>query len=310
MDLRSLRYFSEIAEAQSFSRAAARLRRSQPALSRCVQELESEMGVRLFDRTGRRIALTPNGRALLERVHRLLGDADALAEHAGLLAAGKTSALRIGGTTNFIERVLPDVLKRYRTRWPQVEIFLEPMDGQALFAGLERGEIDVAITRYAHSGFLEAELAFPLYVLAVVPRDHPLSKKASLGPLELKSQRILIAPSGMVSRRLFDAACRASGVRPQIAFESAEFNALVALVEAQQGIAVVPSTVETRGRAVNALPVFHRGKPLGSWTALVWHKRREQPDHAKDFVQQACRYLKNNYPGDDLELPLPEAPTR
>lgn len=310
MDLRRLRYFAEVAEAQSFSRAAARLHRSQPAVSRCIQDLESEMGVKLFARAGREVTLTPNGRAFLERARLLLSDAEALAEHASQLAAGKTSALRIGGTTNFIDRVLPEVLRRYRLRWPRVEIYLQPMEGPALFSALERGEIDVAITRYAHSAFLEAELAFPLYVLAVLASGHRLCKRPSLAVQDLRSERVLIGPSSVVSRRLFESACRASGIRPRISFESIEFNALIALAEAQQGVAVVPSTADWRGRAVNALPLHHRGKPLGSWTALVWHKRREQPQHAKDFVRQACRQLKSNYPGSDLDLPLPEAPTR
>ncbi len=306
VDLRSLRYFAEIAETENFSRAALRLRRSQPALSRCMQELESELGLKLFERVGRRVALTSNGRALLGRVRILLHDAEAIGEQARLLAAGKTFILRVGGAANFIERVLPEVLKRYRTRWPQVDVGLEPEGGSAVIAALERGEIDIAITRYVQSTFLAAEPAFPLYVLAVVRRGHPLARQSSVSIRDLEKERVLVAPSSVTSRRLFEAACRESQVRPRITLESHELNALVALAEADQGIAVIPSSVDVRGRAVVALPIFHHGKPLALWTALVWDRRRAQPEHARDFVLVATTYLKENYPGNDLRLPLPE----
>ena len=137
MDLRSLRYFAEVAETENFSRAAERLHRSQPALSRCMRELEEELGLRLFERMGRRVVLTSNGRALLGRVRLLLKEVDGLTEHARLLAAGKTQILRVGGAANFIEQVLPEVLRRYRQAWPQVEVMLEPEGGSALLAALE-----------------------------------------------------------------------------------------------------------------------------------------------------------------------------
>lgn len=309
MDLRSLRYFAEIAETENFSRAASRLRRSQPALSRCMQELESELGLKLFERLGRRIALTSNGRALLGRVRILLSDVEEIAEHARLLAAGKTSILRVGGAANLIERVLPEVLRRYRLRWPQVEVLLKPEGGSALLIALERGEIDIAITRYAQTAFLGAELAFPLYVLAAVPRGHRFARQKSVSIFDLGKERVLVAPSSVTSRSLFEAACQESGIRPRIALESHELNALVALAEADQGVAVIPSSVDVRGRSIAAVPVFHRNKPLASWTGLVWDRRREQPQFARDFVREAAAYLRKNYPGKDLKLQVPERPT-
>lgn len=306
MDLRSLRYFAEIAETENFSRAAARLRRSQPALSRCMQDLEGEFGLKLFERVGRRVTLTSNGRALLGPVRILLNDVEGIAEQARLLAAGKTALLRVGGTANFIERVLPEVLRRYRARWSQVEVILEPKSGSAVLTALERGEIDIGITRYAQSTFLDAKLAFPLYVLAAVPSGHRLARQKSVTVHDIERERLLVAPASGTSRRLFESACQDSRIRPRVALASPELNALVALAQADQGVAVIPSSVDVRGRSVVALPIFHRGKPLASWIALVWDRRRDQPDYAKDFVRRACAYLKANYPGNDLELPLPD----
>lgn len=305
MDLRSLRYFAEIAETESFSRAAARLRRSQPALSRCMRELERELGVRLFQPRGRGIALTSNGRALIGPIQRLLSEAEAIAEHARLLGTGKTSILRVGVSANMIESALPAVLKRYRARWPNVEIVLKTEGGSALLTALERGEVDIALTRYAQSDFLASRPAFPVYILAALPRGHRLSRQRSLSILDLAGERLLVAPPSVTSRRLFESACQSSQVRPRVALETHELNALVALAEADQGIAVIPSTVDTTGRSVTALPIFHDGKPLASWMALVWGVHREQPDYAKGFVRLACETLGKVYPGRDLGLPIP-----
>ena len=306
MDLRSLRYFTEVAATGNFSRAAERLHRTQPALSRCIQELEAELNVRLFERVGRRAVITSNGRALLERVRMVLDKADGVTEYARLLAAGKTSVLRVGAVPNMIERVLPEVLRQYRIRHPQVEVVLKPEGGTALLAALENGDVDRALARYVKTPRLDAKPAFPFYVLAVVSRSHPLARRKTVTIAELAAERILIAPPIMASRNLFDAACRQSRVRARIALESNEFNALIALAEADQGIAVVPSSAAADSGGVKVMPILHDGKALGSWAAMVWDRRRTQPDYSRSFVAQACTRLKRRYPGRELGLPLPD----
>src|SRR5262245_56751074 len=106
MDLQRLRAFVGIAEAGGFGRAATRLHLSQPALSRQLRGLEDELGVRLFDRIGRRIQLTAEGEDLLQRTRRLLSDASALGERARALRGGETGVLRVGATPQVIENVL------------------------------------------------------------------------------------------------------------------------------------------------------------------------------------------------------------
>ncbi len=305
MDLRSLRYFAEIAQHESYSRAAAVLRRSQPALTRCMQELERELGLNLFRRVGRRIALTSNGKALLGPVVALLSDADAISQRAKLLATGQAAILRVGVSAHLIERVMPMLLQRYRKAWPHVEVFLKPEGGSALLTALERGEIDVALTRDAQDPFLSAKRAFPVYSLAAMPRGHRLSRQKSVSIHDLEKERLLVTPASVTSRRLFDTACVAVNVRPRPVLEIQDLNALVALAEAGQGVAIIPSTVDKGGRDVVLLPIVHAGQPLASWIALVWAKSGVLSDYAEDFVGQACALLGKTYPGRDLRLPVP-----
>ena len=124
MELRHLRSFVAVADAGSVSRAAKRLHITQPALSRQIQDLEREFACRLFDRIGRRIALTRDGEDILERTRRLLADAEGLGERARALAGGEAGVLRIGATPQFIEAALPELLTRYALTHPGIAVRL------------------------------------------------------------------------------------------------------------------------------------------------------------------------------------------
>src|SRR5918996_3851907 len=145
MELRHLRYFAAVAEAVSFSRAALRLRITQPALSRQIHDLERQLGVRLFDRIGRRIQLSAAGDDLLARCRRLLADADSIGERAQSLGRGETGILQIGATPQTLQSLLADFLTRYRRRRPAVEVRLTEDGGMRLLTLVERGELHVAL---------------------------------------------------------------------------------------------------------------------------------------------------------------------
>src|SRR5215475_3973892 len=120
MDLRHLRAFSAIVETGGFARAAAQLNLSQPALSRQIHALETELGVPLFDRIGRAVQLTSEGEDLLLRSRHLLTEVESLGERARALKAGQTGVLRVGTTPQAIESLLVDFLACYQARHPGV----------------------------------------------------------------------------------------------------------------------------------------------------------------------------------------------
>src|SRR5262244_3706854 len=142
MNLRHLRAFVSIADTGGFARAANRMNLSQPALSRQIHALETELGVPLFDRLGRRVRLTSEGEDLLRRGRRLLTEADSLGERARLLKAGETGILRVGATPQVIENMLANFLTQYRrtaTRrlrsisWRTVVFVCPPASNAAMF---------------------------------------------------------------------------------------------------------------------------------------------------------------------------------
>src|SRR5262249_8409934 len=145
MNLGHLRTFVAIVDTGGVHRAAARLHLSQPAVSRQIQSLESELGVPLFDRVGRRVQLTSEGEDLLRRGRRLLAEADSFAERAGALKKGETGILRIGATPQVIESTLADFLDRFRKLCPGVEVRLIEEGGTDLPDRLDRGDILLAV---------------------------------------------------------------------------------------------------------------------------------------------------------------------
>lgn len=293
MDLRSLRHFVLIAETLSFSRAAQALQRSQPGLSRSIKELEAEFGLELFERVGRKVSLRPEGEALLGDARRLLADADRLLEQAQLLSRGRTLILRVGGASHVLGRILPEVLQLYRKRWGNVEVQLRAEGGADLLAAIERGELDVGITRTTNSDLLESGSAFNIDLVAVLNRQHRLAKRTSITLGDLKGESLLLPPPDFSTRILLDAGFRAENIRPYLTLESQNLHTLVTLAEAGQGVALVPEIVATDGRAVSIVPLRHAGRPLSSSTSLVWARRRSLPPHVSAFIAVAGKYVKH-----------------
>jgi DNA-binding transcriptional LysR family regulator len=303
MDLRSLRHFLAVADTLNFSRAAEKLHRTQPSLSRSIRELEAEFGVSLFDRTGRRVALRPEGELLLAQARYLVEDAERLRAKAQLLAKGRIYVMRLGAASNTLERVLPQVLRLYHKEWPTVELQLRSGGGSSLLAAVERNELDVAISRAANSDLLASKFAFPMHIVAVFEKEHRLADKRILQTKDLEGERLLVPPETFTSRMMLDDAFSAAEIRPNIALESHDINALVALAEAGLGVTVAPSTVSTGSRKVVVRAIQHDGHPLGCSTGFIWNRRRKLAPHILRFIEIAEAHFRHNYPGKELRLP-------
>src|SRR5262245_17545199 len=141
MHLRQARTFVTVADLGTVSKAALRLRIAQPALSRQIIEFERELGLRLFDRVGRRLLLTGEGEQLLAGCRMLLNCASAVTEQAQQLQKGDTGVLKIAGSPQHIESVLSQFLHRYAERFPNVEVRIAEGTGSEILGLLEKGEI-------------------------------------------------------------------------------------------------------------------------------------------------------------------------
>jgi DNA-binding transcriptional LysR family regulator len=311
MELRHLRYFVSVAEAASVSKAALRVRISQPALSRQIHDLEEELGVRLFDRIGRRIQLTAEGEELLARSRDLLARAGSLAERARALSGGAAGVLRVGATPQAMQSVVAGVLNRYLRRWPEVEVRLTEEGGLRLLDLVERGELHVALAGVPLGSGLESRPLFPIRLLAV---GAPRQRWRRLKVIEVEEiaagERLLLLRRDFGTRQLFDAACRLAHIEPRVALESREPHSLVTLAEGGHGVAVVPSTVRFLSRRIQILPLIQEGRSLGTWGGVVWDPRRSLPRHASGFIEELAAYVSREFPGKRFDRTAPPLPVR
>jgi LysR family transcriptional regulator, cyn operon transcriptional activator len=299
VDLRHLRAFAAIVDAGGFARAAVQLNLSQPALSRQIRTLETDLGVRLFDRVNRRALLTSEGEDLLRRSRRLLTDADSLGERARALKSGDTGLLRVGAAPQAIETVLAVFLSRYRRRHPGVEVHLVEEGGDRLPSRLERGDVQLAMIPAGDPRFRWRVLG-PLFVLAVLPPSHRWGRRATLEIEELATVPLLLTQRGFGSRAWFDASCQIAHVRPHVLLESGAPPTLVALAQAGYGVAIVPSNARIPRRGLRAVPLVRRGEPIGRWASIAWDPRRFLAPYADQFVAELVEHSRRAFPRPEL----------
>jgi LysR family cyn operon transcriptional activator len=312
MKLAHLRTFVAIADSGGFARAAARLGMTQSAASRQIDALESELGILLFDRVGRRARLTSEGEDLLARSRRLLGDIDALGERARVLKGGQTGTLRISATPQVIENLLAPFLVRFLHRHPGVEVRFVEAGGTRQQSQLARGEVHLAIMA-SGAGQVQSRLLYPIHVVAALPRAHRLGRRTVLDITELADEQLLLPNHEFGSRAWFDAACNVAGIGPRVLLESGALHTLMALAAVGYGIAVLPSNVHIPRSGVRIVPLLHRGVPLGRWSVIAWNPQRFLAPYAEQFVQQLLANVRRAYPGRDLtrgapKLPQPKSP--
>ncbi|MBR0879223.1 DNA-binding transcriptional LysR family regulator [Bradyrhizobium japonicum] len=300
MNLRQALTFLTVAELGTVSKAALRLRVAQPALSRQIIGLEQELGLRLFDRVGRRLLLTGEGEQLIAGCRLLLNSVSSLQEQAQLLRQGDTGVLKIAGSPQHIESVLSQFLHLYAKRYPKVEIRIREGTGSEILMMLERGEIHLG-QNLLHAVRLDEQHfgSLPLGSVQLLAGCHP---SVALGPnrtieiADLAQFPLLLLDGGFGFRRAFDAASRMAGLKPTIAFESRNPHTLLALAEAGHGVAIVPSQLQCWRYRLRIVGLTHRRRPLQEPLTISWDKRRSLPRFATDYCVMLAAHMRETFP--------------
>lgn len=315
MDLRHARTFVTVAELGTVSKAAVRLRVAQPALSRQIHHLEQELGLKLFDRVGRRLVLTAAGEQLLGDCRGLLNYANALGERAQLLRRGDTGTLKVAASPQFIEGAMSGFLHRYAQRFPNVHVkLIEAIAWSDTLGMLERGEIHLGqnLLRAVQGG--DSRLAsLPLEAVDLLAACHAPSLLGKSGAIEidrLAVHPLLLLDTSFVSRRTFDATCRLAGTRTNVVFESRTPHTLLAMAERGHGVAIVPSAVRVDRYRLRVVRVTYGGKPLREPLAVFWDKRRPLPSYATAFCTMLAEYVREVFPISRPSVPKRGATVR
>lgn len=246
MELRHLRYFAAVAEELHFGKAAARLHISQPPLSVHIRELETEIGARLFDRSTRRVSLTPAGAAFQDRVAVVLALLEDAVTEAADFGAGKRGRVRVGFVSSASVTILPRAVRRFRDRYPAVEVQLEPLTTGEQLEGLRSQALDVGLIRTATvEDDISIEPLLTEEMVAVVPREHPLAKLRSVAPAQLANEKLVLFPRDMMPGfvgQVWDL-LRPHTVELNVIQEAIHHETVVGLVSAGVGVSILPASV-------------------------------------------------------------------
>ena len=192
MELRHLRYFTAVAEELNFRRASQRLHISQPPLSMQIKDLEDEIGVQLFDRSNRAIALTAAGERFLVDARRILAEAQQAEATAKKVAAGIVGRLRLGFMLSTAHKLLGSAVQKFKQRYPQVEIGLVDLTNSEQIQALVEDRIDIAFTRSRIARpELETKILFEEPMVMMVPSNDLLAKKKRLTWKDLEGKSIV-----------------------------------------------------------------------------------------------------------------------
>lgn len=289
MDLRRIRHFHVLAETLNFSRAAERLHIAQPALSVSIQKLETELGTKLFERTPTGVLLTASGQAALIEARRLLYHGEQMQRSARDAAQGAGGRLRIGFVGSAIYGLIPTLIPRFRSQYPNVELVLREATSARILEMLNEEALDVGIVR---TPLLQSHPATLLtlqrdHFLAALPKAHPLADKAGLSLADLAREPFVMygAAEAAGLRAAALAACEAAGFVPDVAQEATQVATVLALVGSGLGVALVPEVMRGEREGLVAYRDLAEAGPGASTTlALAWLEGQESPA-AQRFVE-------------------------
>lgn len=309
MELRQLTYFIAVAEERHFGRAAKRLHIAQPPLSQQIRQFEEQLGVKLFDRTTRRVDLTAAGALMLERGRSILNDVEALQADVYQVGQGATGVLHVGFSGASTYSVMPRIVRAAGTAYPGLTLDLH---GEMLTPAMERGllehTLDAAILRPPVSS---PEIDFRIInrepLVVALPAHSPLASDRPLSMVELTEQRFVTYPPESVMYRMTADLCREAGFQHRVSQMAQETSTILSFVAAGGGVALMPASV----RSVQLRGVRYReleDSPHAE-LAVAW-RREDRSVLLSNFIQLVTELAdepeSEDQPGPDpVERPMP-----
>ena len=268
MELRHLRYFVIVAEEQNVTRAAERLHVSQPPLSRQIRDLEAELGVELFRRTAKSLALTEAGKIFLIEARVVLSQAEKAVQTVRAIGMGERGQVRVGYAPSLTVELLPKALRSFERECPGVRVTLHDLSTEECVQRLTNRKLDVALTvRPSESSMRGLQFtrlkSYPL--CCAVGVTHPLARKRSMSLAQLKQEKLIVLSHDDYPEYhdWLGALFSPASFEPHVAQEYDSATGIIAAVEAGRGIAIVSMSMKClTGPHVKLLPLAPAVPPL------------------------------------------------
>lgn len=287
MELLQLQYFITVARLEHVTEAAKTLHVTQSSLSKTIQRLEEDLGAPLFDRTGRNLRLNELGVRFLRRAEKAMLELEQGKLEIRDLASQEHRALELAVTT---ASTLPPILREFRKQLPDIQFHVQMVATEEMITLLHRGEVDFCLSSPPIQGEdIECQIVYVDPIVVAVSSNHHLAQRTSISLNELSNEWFVSVKKGYGTRDFVDEVCRSAGFEPQYIFEGDEPARLSALVEAEIGIAFIPSTARGARESIRYLEIEEQ--PLAREIALLSHKSRYISQVAQRFREVVVAYF-------------------
>lgn len=287
MELLQLQYFVAVARLEHVTEAARSLHVTQSSLSKTIQRLEEDLGVPLFDRIGRKLRLNEFGSRFLRRAEKALFELDQGKQELCDLSSPEQGTIELAVTT---ASTLPNILREFRKKRPYIQFHVQMLTTQEMVTLLHRGEVDFCLSSPPIYGDdIECQIVFIDPIVVAVPKGHRLADRSSVSLIELRDEWFVGVKKGYGARDFVDSLCQSVGFIPKYVYEGDEPARLSALVEAEIGIAFIPSTARNSREHIQYLQVENH--ELVREIALLWNKSRYISRAALEFREVVVEYF-------------------
>lgn len=287
MELLQLNYFLTVARCEHVTEAAGKLHVTQSSLSKTIQRLEDDLGVPLFDRIGRKLRLNDFGRTFLQRTEKALFELEQGKREIADLSNPDQGTLQLAVTT---ASTLPGILREFRKNKPDIQFHVQMVSLENMSRLLHRGEVDFCLSSPPIQGDdIECQLLYDDPIVVAVPMGHRYADRTSIQLTELKDEWFVGVKQGYGVRDMVDSVCQSVGFVPKYVYEGDEPARLTALVEAEIGLAFIPSTARNPHERIRYLQVEEH--QLVREIALLSHKNRYISKAALEFRSVVMDYF-------------------
>ena len=287
MDIAALKAFVAVAETGSFSLAAERLFLTQPAVSKRIAALESELDARLFDRIGRTVTLTEGGYALLPRAQNMLVELEDSIRAISNLSGEIRGTLRFATSHHIGLHRLPPTLKHYTQLYPQVRLDIRFMDSEAACVAVEHGDLELGIVTLppTPSRKLTTEVIWQDPLDVVVSHNHPLAEKADVTLKQLAEYAAILPATKTYTRQIAERAFSRLDLALEITLSTNYLETIKMLVWVGIGWSLLPNTM--LDKHISKLPVEELS--LQRSLGVVYHRERTLSNAARALIGELLK---------------------
>ncbi|OZB93454.1 LysR family transcriptional regulator [Paenibacillus sp. XY044] len=285
MDIRQLQYFMEVARLQSFTKAAESLYITQPSISKTIRNIEEELGVTLFDRSGKRVVLTDAGRIIYEQAQPIVKSFQSLSSELGDLKNLKKGHIRLGLPPMVGSSFFPEVIGQFHQRYPQVTMQIFEDGAKKVEVDVESGLLDIGVVVLPTDDSLFHSFSFVREnLMLLVHPSHRLAHRECAGLADLAEENFVLFREDFALHDRIITECVKVGFQPHIVYESSQWDLISGMVAANLGIALLPETIcrEINRERIRIMPLV---EPVIPWQlGMIWRRDRYLSYAAREWI--------------------------